>query len=154
MSADAPRTARRLRSGVSFGGRSFQVISEWVNGAASVDVDVESAAPPSPSSFGAALQGVDRARGGGPVACQVLTNRGRRPCCWFNGEDVSVTEMSPPPPPAHVPGLTFRHVVREGNVLGGDVNADDAVSSAQSTRYVASNVVDAIISYNWADNSG
>ena len=39
-------------------------------------------------------------------------------------------------------------------MLGGDVNADDAVSSAQSTRYVTNSVVDAIISYNWADNGG
>ena len=33
MSVDAPLTAKRLRRGVSLGGRSFQVMSEWLNGA-------------------------------------------------------------------------------------------------------------------------
>ena len=108
MSADAPRTASRLSSGVSFGGRSFQVMSEWVNGVESAIV----AAFASSSSFGAALQVVDKGRGGQPAACQVLTNR----------------------------APTFR----AGDVAGGEVNANDAVTSTHSARHVASIIVDAI----------
>jgi len=95
-------------------------MSEWVNGAV-VFVDAESAAPSSSSLFGAALQVVDRARGEQHVACQVLTNRARAFCC---GNGCGPT----------------------GEVASGDVNANDAVTSAHSARYVASIVAGAIAS--------
>ena len=86
-------------------------MSEWVSG---VESETVAAFAPSPS-FGAALQVVDKARGGQPAACQVLTNR----------------------------APTFR----AGDVASGDVNANDAVTSTHSARYVASIIVDTIASY-------